>query len=255
MSVPTIADINDKGSGHDTHKLSDDHPPQRSPLPFRANVLNPRYDSSSSSGSRGHRKQLRAIKDCLTCKELDIEQYRLLLIAVLIFNLLMFAGEVVRLAYIVADRTRKIGDNIAGVLSFVATVLTLVNCGFLFYLIRHCHSRIAMIAACITLALEVLYIVQTAIYFHSFGDSIGFVALTIMFLLVQLATAWLLYRYWEFSFYNYDETSGLNRTLMEDVQSGNSSSNRRRSGDLEQAINHSHNGMNNNHVNSPQQMH
>lgn len=229
MNCPISFDANEKVSEHDIYKFSDDHPPPRSPLPFRANSLNPRYDSSSSSGSRGHRKRLRAIKNCLTCKELDIEQYRVLLIAILIFNLLMFAGELVRMASIVVNQTHKIGENVAGVISFVATVLTLVNCGFLFYLARHADSRIALTAASITLTLEVLYIVQTAIYIHSFDDSIGFLALTVLFLIVQLLTAWLLYRYWEFSFYNYDESSVLNRSLMEDVHSGNSSINMKRS--------------------------
>lgn len=186
--------------------------------------------SFSSTSSFYRRFRIRHVWNCVSCKELSVRQYRILLFATLFFNLLMVAVEVLRLKKIlddksdfshITDSSDHNADGVAALLSLVATILTAVNCLFIGYLMYRPTPRIAVVAIGFTLVLEVIYIIQTVLYFEDFATQRTFMVVTIAFLVIQLITAWLLYRLWEFAFFNYDDggSAGL-RNLVDEYNTG-----------------------------------
>lgn len=167
---------------------------------------------------------------CVSCKELDWAQYRRLLGATLALNVLMTVTEVLRVRYIAlhggrfdqitADGHSAHAAEAALILSLVATVLTLSNCVALLLLLLDPRPRLAVLAAGVTLLLELIYVAQAALFYATFAQQRALLAVTVAFLVLQLCTAWLLYRVWEFSFFNYETNaaSGLLRSMLADYQ-------------------------------------
>eukprot|EP01033_Poteriospumella_lacustris_P011847 gene11847-8444_t len=167
---------------------------------------------------------------CVSCKELDWAQYRRLLGATLALNVLMTVTEVLRVRYIAlhggrfdeiaADGHSAHAAEAALILSLVATVLTLSNCVALLLLLLDPRPRLAVLAAAVTLLLELIYVAQAALFYATFAQQRALLAVTVAFLVLQLCTAWLLYRVWEFSFFNYETNaaSGLLRSMLADYQ-------------------------------------
>lgn len=167
---------------------------------------------------------------CVSCKELDWAQYRRLLGATLALNVLMMVTEILRVRYIalhggrfdhiIADGDSRHADEVALILSLVATVLTFSNCLLLLLLLLDPRPRLAVLAAGVTLLLELIYVVQAVLYYATFARTRALLVVTVVFLVVQLCTAWLLYRVWEFSFFNYETNaaSGLLRSMLADFQ-------------------------------------
>lgn len=186
--------------------------------------------SSSTSSFHSTVGTARRYWRCVSCKELDWPLYKRLLGATLALNVLMTVTEVLRVLYvarhgshfdhITADARSRHADEVALILSLVATVLTVSNCGLLLLLLLDPRPRLAVLAAGVTLLLEFIYVVQTVLYYATFARTQALLVVTVAFLVVQLCTAWLLYRVWEFSFFNYETNaaSGLLRSMLADFQ-------------------------------------
>jgi hypothetical protein len=192
---------------------------QENPLAYHAQAAEaqrPSFTSLATSSSfTSDVGTFRRYWRCFSCKELDLRMYRKLLVATLLLNLAMMITEILRVLYIVkhashfdhitADKhADHNGDQVAFILSLVATILTFSNCASLIILVIDPIPRIAALASAVTLVLEFIYIIQTVLYFDVFTAQSALIIITVLFLVLQLLTAWLCYRVWEFSFFNYE---------------------------------------------------
>lgn len=143
----------------------------------------------------------------LTCKEYSIQQYRFLLLLILLMNILMFFSEIVKLIRELKDHYLK--NDSAAILCLIATIITGINALLILKLIINPTTRSALASSCIIVFLELLYILQISFYSNDFEDPVAIVVVTI-FLLLQLYSALLLYRYWEFVLFYYNDGFGLN---------------------------------------------
>eukprot|EP01031_Cornospumella_fuschlensis_P019046 gene19046-23331_t len=96
-----------------------------------------------------------------------------------------------------------------GVVSLVATILTCVNCGIVLKIIAYPSTGLALMSSVIILVLEVVYIAQCVVEADTLIHESAVIIVTSIMLTLHFCTAFLLYRYWEFVMYHYDESNGL----------------------------------------------
>lgn len=145
-----------------------------------------------------------AFTNFLTCKNLDLEQYRILLLFTFCLNALSFAMEVVHMVVLFIEK-----DLVMAMVSLIATILTCINCSIVLKIIAYPSTRLALTSSAIILVLEVVYIAQCVVEADTLIRATAVVFVTSIMLALHFCTAFLLYRYWEFVMYHYDESNGL----------------------------------------------
>lgn len=146
----------------------------------------------------------KALYNFFTCKNLDLEHYRALLVLTFVLNIVSLVAEVLHMVVVFLDK-----NYISGSICLAATTLTVINCFLVLRLIIKPTTRAALASSAIILIIEVVYIIQTVVESQTLIRGVAALVVTIVLLVCHLCTAWLLYRYWEFAMYHYDDTRGL----------------------------------------------
>ena len=184
-------------------------------------LLGDQDNQSSGLDSVNH---LRVLKEAFRTyifnyRNLSLETFRKLLLVTIFMNVLMLAVEMVHIEYVFEHRDK---DG-AAFLSLIAVILTLLNIAIISRLYRKPRPLAALVSCAIILFLEVIYIVQTILYYNSL-NSTSTLAVIIIFLLAQLISSSLLYRFWEFILFNYDSESEVGTEEQLSVKIGDSAS-------------------------------
>ena len=138
----------------------------------------------------------------LTMKDLTFDQYRFALFITLIINLVFLSLQVIRFGFIVFEGDDKDHDISIVIIAFI---LTTINCGYLVKLMYAPTPRFAVACMGIILVQEVLFIVQTVLYYGDFAKYPAVIALSVIFLFLQVFTIIPVYRFWEIVLFNYDD--------------------------------------------------
>jgi len=120
-------------------------------------------------------------------------------------------------------------------LVIIAFVLTLINCGYLIKLIYAPTPSFAVTCMGIIIVQEILFIAQTIIYYDDLSQYDAVIALSVVFLFLQLGTIIPVYRYWELVLFNYDDsgwTGSPSAGAPSDVGLDNVGGNRKSTGHL-----------------------
>ena len=136
----------------------------------------------------------------LTLKNLSMRQYQIFLFITLIINIVFLCLQMARFGVIIMD---EYGDDLT--LVIIAFVLTTINCGYLIKLMYAPTPSFAVTCMGIILVQEVLFIVQTILYYKYFVGYDAVIALSVIFLFLQLCSVIPVYRYWELILFNYDD--------------------------------------------------
>lgn len=141
----------------------------------------------------------------VTFKDLSFDQYRFLLFVSLIVNLVFLSLQVGRFGYLVEQH--DLGGDKGLTLVILAFILTTINSGLLLKLMVSPTPRAAVCSMGIILVQEGIFIAQTAIYYGIAAGEAYIVALSIIFLFLQLISVVVVYRFWEFILFNFDSDS------------------------------------------------
>lgn len=145
----------------------------------------------------------------ITFKGLSYRQYRVGLYVIVILNCVQLASEIATVIINVEtsrdNHAQLLKNSDDMVFAISAAVLAIVNIVIIGRLICRPSVRLAMSSFLIILVLEIIYIIQTVIYFRIIEQKIWNIAVTILFIMLQLLSAIFMYRFWEFVLYNYDE--------------------------------------------------
>eukprot|EP01039_Chlorochromonas_danica_P011210 gene11211-12502_t len=151
-----------------------------------------------------------ALYALLTCKDLNLAHYRALLFLTFILNLICFLAEVSHMVFLFLQDTAYA----MAIIGLLTSILTLYNCYLILKLIYRPSTQLSLLSTLIILILEVFYIVQTVLFaYPNNSDTSALlretisVVITAVLLTLQLLTAWLLYRYWEYAMFQYDEST------------------------------------------------
>lgn len=115
-------------------------------------------------------------------------------------------------------RTEDIRTSVPKVvLAFLATFLTTINCGLTALVLFKPSARLAITISGVILVLEIVYLAQTILYILFADDSSGderdskIFNLSVLsaFLSIYTFCAVVLYRFWEFLLFNYDDAASL----------------------------------------------
>lgn len=164
-----------------------------------------------------------ALYALLTCKDLNLAHYRALLFLTFILNLICFLAEVSHMVILFVDLNNENNNDsntvtiryAMAILGLITSILTLCNCYLILKLIYRPSTQLSLSSTSIILILEVFYIIQTVLLAdpNNSGDSSVVlretisIVITAVLLTLQLLTAWLLYRYWEYAMFQYDEST------------------------------------------------
>lgn len=201
---------------------------------------------ASNSGEEGRRSdsEYRPRRGCLctffknwkySFRNLSLEQFEKLILITIAMNIVMALGEVAKVVDLLKDKNNNIRKNGGAVLSMIATVLTLWNIVVLVRLYRHPRPRAALMSGAIILCLWIIYVVQSIMYYGSYDNSPQYLPLVCVFLVLQLLSGWLLYRFWEFILFNYDDDDDISDSMgLSSASSGGNS--QKRSGVLKEVV-------------------
>ncbi|KAJ1430234.1 hypothetical protein B484DRAFT_395999 [Ochromonadaceae sp. CCMP2298] len=165
---------------------------------------------SESSASIGSRIRLASatvastVFAVSTFKNLTFEQYQFCLSITVLINLAFDFYQIARLIYLVL--TDIILEDNALSLLIVGTILTTINIGNLLTLLWKPTPKIAVVCMITVVVQEVIFVIETVLYFDDIKGYAVFTALAVLFLLLQFFTLFLLFRYWEFLLFNYDDS-------------------------------------------------
>lgn len=141
-------------------------------------------------------------------KRRNLQQFRILLCIVICINIFAIIAEIVDITVGKNDNTLKLPNEYA-VLSIIAAILAFTNVVLLSYLILRPSSTIALMSCALILFLEIIYITQVIIFYVESSSNISILAINIIFIILQFLTSPILYRYWEYIFYYYDDTTNI----------------------------------------------
>eukprot|EP00981_Chlorochromonas_danica_P014573 scaffold8319_cov211-Ochromonas_danica.AAC.7 len=140
----------------------------------------------------------------LTGKALSYGQYKCLLWLIVVMNSGIITIDV--LYALVTARHAML--SLPAILSLIAPIGYTINTLIILRLIYYPRTRWALISSGITLLFNVLDIIIFAIEFNASNRKAHFnLLISLVFFFFQLYAANILYRYWEFVKYNYDENS------------------------------------------------
>jgi hypothetical protein len=138
----------------------------------------------------------------LTFKDLTFDQYRGLLFITLMINFVFFSLQVGRFGYLMVHDDLENDDALT--LVIIAFILTSINMAHLVKLMITPTPRVAVSCMGIILLQECVFIAETAAYYNDIVDSDYMLALSIVFLFLQLGTVMVVYRFWELILFNFD---------------------------------------------------
>jgi hypothetical protein len=175
---------------------------------------------------------LSSLWNLLSCKDLDIFTYKFLLFLVLIMNICNLFVETASIVY--AFQHDKHNGEIGFIFLFSLSILLLfVNCLLIIKLISRPTTRSALISAVLILLLMLLYTIQMALFADTTETIETRITLTAVLMFLQFISSILLYRYWEFAMFHYDDSQGLRELFLDtNGEYNNSSSNIRGLNDL-----------------------
>ena len=130
-------------------------------------------------------------------------QYKKLLLVTLAINVFMFILEVLKVVELIL-KSDILSDG-AAILSVVATCLTFWNIVVLVRLYRHPVARAALVSGALIMFLLIIYVAQCIVYYHNIDQRQHALPVICIFLFAQLLSGILLYRFWEFILFNYDD--------------------------------------------------
>ena len=141
--------------------------------------------------------------EILTFKDLSFDQYRILLFIAFLVNLLFFTLQVGRFFYLLVRS--ELGNDDALTLVILAFLLTTINMIQLVKLMWSPTPRVAVSCMGLIIVQEGVFIGETAAYYNDIVNGQSWLlALSIIFLFLQLISVLVVYRYWEFLLFNFD---------------------------------------------------
>ena len=152
----------------------------------------------------------------ISCKELDVRWYKRFLIGVLFMNLCNMAVEIGGLMNEINGHHKESGAIAFEMLYSFGLSIAAVNCLLIVKLIYRPTTRSALISSSLIMVLFILDTVQLATYRHpeEIRDAIT-ISLCALFLFFQAASAILLYRYWEFAMFHFDDHANLRELFLD----------------------------------------
>lgn len=165
----------------------------------------------------------RVIWNFFTCKDLTLKQYRVLLFFTGIMNFACLITEVARIIIFsqrveTKDDDFKINKDKDYMLTFVAAIiLTVINCLIILKLLYKPTPKTALASSAITIAIDIVSLVQICVYWNEIVPSPLNAAATILFLVLEFFSAMLLYRYWEYAQFYYDDQAENPTNLLAEI--------------------------------------
>ena len=149
---------------------------------------------------------------CTGLKNLDHYQYKSLLVAQFVLNLVMMLTQICYiLTFHVWSRSHSWDDQVSlveGNLVVLAVLATVILCSICLLLVKLMSSptkRATHITGMLVVLLIAVYIVQSVVYYTKVQDEICWqLGILVLLVCLQASSLALLYRYWEFLLFNYD---------------------------------------------------
>jgi hypothetical protein len=137
----------------------------------------------------------------LTFKDLSFDQYRVLLFITLMVNLVFLSLQVSRFGYLLYHKS--LGNDNGLTLVIIAFILTSINIIHLIKLMIAPTARLAVSCMGIILIQEAIFIAETVVYYQ-YATEDYIIALSVVFLFLQLISVVVVYRFWELILFNFD---------------------------------------------------
>lgn len=167
--------------------------------------------------------RFRLVWNFFSCKDLTLKQYRMLLFMTLLMNVMFFITEIIRIVYYSANIGRRDDDykdrkDRSYIVTFiVATSLTFVNCLIILKLLYRPTPKTALASSAMTVCVQIISFIQCILYWQEVvGSTLNGLA-TFTFLILELFSAMLLYRYWEYAKFYYDDQAENPTNLLSDI--------------------------------------
>lgn len=141
----------------------------------------------------------------LTFKDLSLDQYRFLLFIALVVNLVFLILQVARFVYLILYSS--LGNDKGLFLVILAFILTTMNIAIFIKLMVAPTPGYAVSCMGIILVQEAIFIAQTALYYNLVKGEDYIIALSVVFLILQLVSVVVVYRFWELVLFNYDDST------------------------------------------------
>lgn len=168
----------------------------------------PVYDYSHSTDVGRVTTFQKVKKKChekLTLKNLSFQQYRILIYATIFCNALSLIAEG---CYLVQLQDRHdFSETYYSVIPWVVTILSGLNVCLLLKLTQRPTTQATLGALAIMLCLIIAYVIQACIHYIGVYTSALEISFVVIFIIIQLFSAIMLYRFWEMILYNYDSST------------------------------------------------
>jgi hypothetical protein len=152
-----------------------------------------------------------------TLRRRNLQQFRILLFLVLCINVFAIMAEIIDITYKDDDALNL--PNEYAVLSIIAAILAFSNVMLLGILIFRPSSTLALCSCALILFLEIIYIAQIIIFYVESSSNTAILVINIIFIVLQVLTSAILYRYWEYVYYYYDDTRNRSQSNISDISS------------------------------------
>jgi len=136
-------------------------------------------------------------------KRRNLQEFRVLLLMTVCLNIFGIIAEIIDITYR-TDDTLPLPSAYA-ILSIIAAILALINIALIVKLIILPTTRSALLSCALILLLEVIYVVQFIIFYTTSDSNNVVLAFNILFIIFQVLTSIVLYRFWEYVYYTYDD--------------------------------------------------
>eukprot|EP01031_Cornospumella_fuschlensis_P023549 gene23549-28559_t len=140
--------------------------------------------------------------NCLKCKLLSYEEYRMMLYIIVCAYLLLIALDLWFFSYVLNKGYSAVG----GGFTLGTAIITFFNIIIIIRIIHYPKESYALTSSvCMLLCMIANIVIFTAIYTSATDTRHAILVLNILFFVFQLYASYILYRYWEFVKFNYDE--------------------------------------------------
>ena len=141
----------------------------------------------------------------LTFKDLSFDTYRFLLAIVLMVNLVFLSLQVIRFGILMMDHS--LGKDQGLSLVIIGFILTSFNIMHLLKLMIAPTPGYAVWCMGIILVQEVIFVAETVLYYGIVEGMDYIIAVSALFLFLQLISVVVVYRFWELILFNYDDST------------------------------------------------
>lgn len=163
--------------------------------------------------------------ELVTLKRRNLQEFRILLALTILLNIFAIIAEIVEISYRTDDSLPL--PSAYGILSLIAIIMAFINASLIFKGIIRPSTRAPLVSCLLIVVLEIIYVAQIIIFYTTSDSNTLVFSLNVIFIVIQLLTSIILYRYWEYVYFSYDDEKSISsrsdmgslRSSLYDVES------------------------------------